>query len=165
MQDTRFIVQLLFRPVAGQPLHQWWYRRRAFRQINYLKKEKEQLWGSRTPTSQERKRADAIEQKIGQPLFNTAIRVLVIGAGDSTPSRIKEVAGAFNPFNHPVTGQGFRFTVTQSLRERRIQGFLEAIHRRDLHTYTLPFHLSTAELAGMLALPDREQQNLVRATP
>jgi hypothetical protein len=133
--------------------------------MNYLRKEKESLWGSHGPTSKERARADAIENKMGETQFRAAIRVLIVGAGERTPARMKEIAGAFNAFEHPETGQGFTFSIAKSLREHRIQAFVEAMHRRDLAAYTLPFRLSTPEIAGVAALPDREQQNLVRATP
>jgi len=165
MQDTRFVIQLLFKPVADEPLREWWRRNRAYRRVTYLRKNKEGLLSSRQPTPQERQQADAVEQKVGATRYTAAVRVLVVGAGDHTPSRVKEVAGAFNAFDHPTTGQGFRFTVVDSLRARRVQGFAEAVHRRDLSGYALPFQVSAPELAGMVALPDRDQQNITTAQP
>ena len=165
MRDTRFVIQILFQPNGGRPLRRWWWRRRGYQQRNYLKKEKEKLWGTITPTNRERAQARAIDDKIGNARFHTSIRYAIIGAGDHTPSRVKEIAGSFNVFESPVTGQYLNANTVRSLRQKRIIGFANAIANREFGRWSHRFHTSEAELAGLVSLPDRNQHNIKRAEP
>lgn len=165
MQNTRFVIQILFQPNAGQPLRRWWWRRRGYQQRNYLKKEKENIWGSVQPTRRERDQARAIDDKVGNARFHTSIRFTIIGAGEYTPSRVKELAGAFNVFESPVTGQYLNANTVRSLRQKRVLGFANAIANRSFSRWNLRFHTTEAELAGLLALPSIDQPNLRRTQP
>lgn len=49
MQRTRFLVQILAQPIAGQPVRKWAHGKLARKQMDYLQKEKEKLWGRRSP--------------------------------------------------------------------------------------------------------------------
>lgn len=155
MRDTRVVIQLLFRPVAGRSIRDWWWRRRAFQRRNYLKKEKEKLWGSRQPTPRERTQADQVERKAGLPRFHTAIRILVIGAGEYTPSRLKEIAGGFNIHEDLDSGQYFDAVTLTPLLESRLTGFADAVATRAFPDWALTFRTSIEELAALVTLPSR----------
>lgn len=165
MQDAGIIIQILFKPLAGQPIRNWLWYRRAHQQHDHLRKEKEKIWGSRQPRTTERGRADAIDEKILDNHFHTAIRLLVIGAGDYTQSRVKEIASGFNIYRNPATGQDLRTVPVRSIREQRIVQFARMVALRRFGGWSRRFKLSFEELAGLVALPDRDQQNLVTAAP
>mgnify|MGYP000427530157 CR=1 FL=1 len=160
MQDTRFVIQILFQPVIGQPLRSWYRTRRTYQHIGYLRKQKERLWGSREPTPRERQQADAIEQKAGSRRFHTSIRLLVIGAEDYTQSRVKEVAGAFNVFESQATGQYLNTATIRSPLHTRFQRFAAAITDRRFGRWHHRFQATVPELAALASLPNHTQENL-----
>ncbi|RJX51905.1 hypothetical protein [Halonotius pteroides] len=165
MRDTKFIVQILFQPVIGRPLRRWYWRRRAYQRIGYLRKEKEKLWGSRNPTPREKRQADAIEDKAGTNRFHTSIRFLVIGADEYTQSRVKELSGGYNIFENPDTGQYLDTVTVKSLRENQILGFAETVANREFGSWSHRFQTSVPELAALLSLPSTEQENITQAEP
>lgn len=163
--DTRVVVQVLFQPVIGRPVRSWWWTRRAYQRVGYLRKEKDHRWYSRPATPRERKQADAIEQKAGTPRFRTSIRLLVLGGGEYTPSRIKELAGAFNVFENSDTGQYLDTSTVTAVRRARILNFAKTVRNRRFAGWSLAFQASLDELAALVSLPDRTQQNIQYATP
>jgi len=160
MQDTTVIIQVLFQPVAGRPLHNWWRTRRTYHRIGYLRKEKEKLWNNRPPTPREKKQADAIERKAGTTCFHTSIRFLVIGAGEYTPSRVKELSGAFNTYENPDTGQYLNAVTLRTPFTSRLIRYASAVKAREFNGYHRRFQASIPELAGLVSIPDRSQENL-----
>ena len=165
MQDTKFIIQILFQPVIGHSLKNWWWRKSAYRHRNYLNKEKEQFWGTTKPTPREKKQAREIDNKTGETRFKTTLRLLTINAGQHTPSRLKELAGAFNTYENPETGQYFDLITINRLREKRILNFAETIAQRQFGNWIHGFQLSTKELAALLTLPQPQQNNIQPAHP
>jgi len=165
MQDTQVIIQFLLRPWAGNPLRQWWYKRRAYKQIGYLKKEKEHLWGGRSATKREARQANRIEEKVSQPLWWTSIRIVVIGAGEHTQSRIRELSAGFRPVEDPVTDQYLAAESITPLRATRILGFAQAVADRRFGRWSRRFRLMDRETGALCAVPDREQGNLSWAAP
>jgi len=165
MQDTKFVIQILFQPVAGNPVKRWWWRRRAYQRLGYLRKEKEKLWHSRPATNREKQQANAIERKAGTTRFYTSIRILVIGASEYTKSRVKELAGGFNVFENPDTGQYLNTVTITSVRSNRITRFCRAIADRDFQAWSRRFQLSAEELGGLITLPSRRQENIIEAEP
>jgi hypothetical protein len=160
MKDTKFVVQVLFRSVAGKPLRRWWHRHSAHSRIDRLRSEKEQLIGSRKPTSSEKKRGRLIDEKVNRPSFKTEIRVAVIGAGEHTPSRVHELSGAFNSYGHAESGQSLSASVEESIRAPPLIRFGEAIADRRFQESHRRFRVTPKELAGLVALPDRIQKNI-----
>jgi hypothetical protein len=165
MQDTQFLIQILFQPVIGKPLRRWYWRRRAYQRIGYLRKEKEKLWGSRNATPREKRQADAIEDKAGTNRFHTSIRFLVIGADEHTRSRVKELSGGFNTFENPDTGQYLNTKTIKTLRESRILDFAEAVAERRFKGWGRTFQTSTRELAALVSLPNTPQENIRFSNP
>lgn len=165
MQDTRFVIQCVFQPVTGQPLRQWWWTRRAYKQLSYLRKEKEGLWGGRSATPREKRQATRIEAKAGNPLLWCSLRVLVIGAGEYTGSRLREIAGAFNVFEDPETSQYLGAESVTPLRRTDMLRFYRAAKAREYRSWSRKFRVSTDELAGLVSLPSTRMQNLEQAAP
>jgi hypothetical protein len=165
MQDTRFVVQVLFKPVVGERVQRWLWKNHAYKQIQYLKKEKEQLWGSRSPTKREKQQADAIEAKAGNSRFHTTIRFAVIDADEYTKSRVKELAGAYNTYENPETGQYLDTVTVEALREKRILDFLQAIANRRYAGWGRKFQASLNELAAFVSLPSVNRENIQFAEP
>jgi len=165
MQNTKIIIQILFQPVIGEPLRTWWWRKTAYQHRNYLNKEKEKLWGSIKPTSREKKQAREIDDKAGSSRYKTSLRILIIGAEEYTPSRLKEIAGGYNIYEHPGTGQYFDIVTVKKLQRQRILSFANAVAHRTFSGWTQGFHLSSKELAALLSLPDRTQANIIPAKP
>lgn len=161
MQDTRIIIQVLFKPVVGHPVKHRWWTRNTYQRIGYLRKEKTGTlpWHDRPPTPREKRQADAIEHKAGTSKFHTTIRFLVIGAGEHTPSRVKEVSGGFNIFENPDTGQYLDTYTVKNLRQSKIVEYAETIAQRQLEGTPL-FRTSVPELATLVSIPDRQQQNI-----
>lgn len=163
MQDTKFVVQILFRSVAGKPIRRWWYRHSAHSQIDRLRSEKEQLIGRRKPTKTEKQQGRLIDGKINKPLFEAEIRIAVIGAGEHTANRVHELSGAFNRYSHSESGQGLTASVAESIRPSPLVWFGEAIANRRFQEGHRRFRVSAEELAGLVALPDRIQNNITYA--
>jgi hypothetical protein len=149
---TRIVIQILFQPVIGQPFHRKWWRRNAYQDARYLRKDK-----NRSASSRERNLADLIEAKASNNRFHTAIRIVVIGAEDYTASRVKEVSAGFNLFETGETGQFFKVDTLNTFRESRILRFCQAVADRKM---TGEFQLSVPELAALTAIPDRKQSNI-----
>jgi hypothetical protein len=160
MQNTQFVIQILFQPVVGRPVRSWWWTRRAYQRIGYLRKEKEKLWGSRSATPREKQQANAVEAKAGSPRFNVSIRFLVVNGGEYTRSRVKELSGAFNVFEDPETGQYLNATTVQTLRQRSLLRFVDAVEQRDFNGWSHRFQATADELAGLVSIPDIDQQNI-----
>jgi len=165
MRGTRVVIQILFQPAIGKPLRTNYWTRRAYQRIGFLRKEKEKLWGSRPATPREKRQADAIEDKAGNNRFHTSIRFAVIGAGEHTKSRVKEISGAFNVYENPETGQYFNTTTVQPLRENRLVGFANSIADRQFDSWTSPFQTTVEELAALTAVPSTQQKNIHYASP
>ena len=159
-QNTRYLIQILFQPVAGHSLKQWLWRKRAYHHRNYLKKEKEALWRTVQPTKRERKQAQEIDDKAGEPRYRTSIRFLIINAADHTPSRIKELAGAYNTFENPETGQYLDAVTITRLRRNPILRFAETVAQRRFSGWTRSFQTTAKELAALLSMPDKQQENI-----
>lgn len=165
MRNTRFVIQVVFQPIAGQPLRSWWWRRRAYQRLDYLNKETEQLWGSRNATRRQRGQAHAIEGKVANAAYRVGVRVLVLGAGEYTPARVKEVAAAFAAYRNPETDQYLASRTLRSLRRTGLASFVRAVASRRFGGWSYRFRCTPAELAGLTAVPTRTQQNLRRNTP
>lgn len=167
MRDTRFVVQVLFQPIAGHPIRRWRWNRRAYKQVGYLKKEKPQtIPGHERPaTEQEKNQADQIEQKARNTRFKASIRILVIGAGDNTRSRVKELSGAFGVFEDELSNQYLDTYTVKSVFPSRIFHFADAVRRRAMDSWTMPFHVSPSELAALVSIPDRKQKNIRYSKP
>jgi len=161
MQDTRIIIQVLFKPVVGHPVKHRWWTRNTYQRIGYLRKEKTRSlpWHDRPPTPREKRQADAIEHKAGTSKFHTTIRFLVIGASEYTPSRVKEISGGFNIFENPETGQYLDTLTVKNIRESKIVDYADIVAQRE-HSGTPSFQASIPELAALVSLPDRKQQNI-----
>lgn len=165
MTDAKIIVQIVFQPVSGEPIRERWRKRRGYQTVGFLRKEKDTLWGSRSATPRERRQADAVERKLGTRRYWVSIRFLVVNGGEFTPSRLKELAGGFNVFENGDTGQYLDLRTLRSIRRKHFLKFLNAVKRRRFNGYSLKFQASVDELAALLAIPDRSQQNLRRAEP
>jgi len=165
MQNTRFVIQVLFQPVIGNPVKNWWRTRRTYQHIGFLRKEKEKLWGGRPPTPREKQQANAIEDKAGTRRFHTTIRILIIGAKDYTPRRVKETAGGFNIFESPDTGQYLNTSTIRSPLHSRIYSFAKTVNNRRFGAWHRSFQASIPELAALISLPDRNQRNIHNTQP
>jgi hypothetical protein len=165
MQNTRVVVQLLFTPIVGQPVRNWWWKTWAYKRRNYLKKEKEKLWGNRTPTKREKTQAREIDRKAGTGRFKTAIRFLFSGSGEYTASRVKELAGAFNVYENADTDQYLNAVTVRSLRRSQILRFAQAVADRQYRGWSRSFRTTPDELAALVSIPDRNQQNIRTAQP
>jgi hypothetical protein len=159
MRDSRILIQILFKPVAGHPVKKRRWHSEATRESTTLRSEKVGVlpWNDRDATPREKNQARRIDEKAGSPRFNVAIRILVVGAGDYTTSRIKEVSGGLNIFGDTDTGQSFQTRTVRSLRETPIRKTVTQIRDR---TFSHSFQLSLQELAALISIPDRDQQNL-----
>lgn len=165
MQDTRFIIQILFQPVNGNPVRNWWWRKQAYHHRNYLTKEKERFWGSITPTRREKQQAHSIDQKTANSRYHVTIRFLLIGAQEYTPSRIKELAGSFNQFENPGTGQYLDAITITPFRRKPLLSYASAIAERQFQQWTRKFRATPQELAALVSIPDRLQNNIQYADP
>jgi len=164
MRDTEFVLQLLFRPIAGHPLRRRLRIRRSYKQVGFLKKEDDTLWGSRPPTKRERKQADLVEQKAANTRYYVSIRFLAIGAKEYTLSRLKELVGPFNRFESSESGQYLDLNTVRSISGWNIHRFANAVADRRFGPAGA-FHATPTELAALVTLPDRTQENLQTAQP
>lgn len=165
MRDTRFMIQILFKANVGRQPRRWWWNKGAYRHRNYLRKEKENLWGTISPTPRENHQAKQIEDKAGQLRYTTSIRILVMGSGDYTKSRLKEVAAGFNVFERADSSQYLNIETVQTLWEDRINHFADAIRRREFGSWSRGFQTTEDELAGLVSLPESRQDNISTAAP
>lgn len=160
LPQSRFVIQILFKPVAGQPIRRWYRNKRTYQEIGYLRKQKEQLWNSRPPTPREKNQANQIEDKAGTFQFKACIRFIFTDAGDYTRSTAKELAGAFNTFEDSSTGQYLDAVTVEPFRRSTYFDFLKAVADRRFAGWSRSFQLSIPELAGLVSLPDRQQKNI-----
>jgi len=165
MPQGRFVIQLLFRPIVGRPVREWWWKRRAYKTVGYLRKEKEGLWNSRSATPRERSQADAVERKAATPRFATSLRVAVIGADDLTPSYVNEISGGYNVFDSLETDQYLAPSIVRSLRAKRVLGYAQSVSDRRFSQWSNRFDVSVEELGGLVSLPSHRQRNLATAHP
>jgi hypothetical protein len=165
MTDSKIVIQIVFQPVSSEPVRERLRKHRSYQTVGFLRKEKESLWSSRSPTPRERKQADAVERKMGTRRYWVSIRFLVLNAGKFTPSRVKELAAGFNSFENGDTGQYLDIHTLRSARRKHFIKFLNAVKRRKFNGYSLKFQASVEELAALLSIPDRSQQNLRMAEP
>ena len=93
------------------------------------------------------------------------IRFAVIGAKEYTPSRVKEIAGAFNKLENKVSGQYFDMDTIRGLRQKWFLEFFQAIRDREFGGYSLRFQATVDELAALISIPDRTQDNIRTAQP
>jgi len=160
------VIQILFQPVAGRPVREWLWRRKAFKRVGWLKKEKHAVvpWHQRPATKAERQQADAVEQKARNPQFHVSIRFLFVGTPEElVRSRVKEVGGAFNVFESQTTNQYLDTYTMTTFSPDNIAQFAAAVATRRFDTYTVPFRAGIPELAGLVAVPARSQSNLTHA--
>lgn len=165
MQNTDVVIQILFQPVIGRPVKRRWWRKKAYRQIGFLKKEKEKLWGRRAPTQREKRQANKIEDKAGSNRFYTSIRFAVIGAGEYTASRVKELVGAFNVYENPETGQYLNLETVKTLREKSLFSFCNTVANREYGKWGYSFQTTVDELSGLVSIPSRQQDNIQFSQP
>jgi len=163
MKNTRLVVQIIWQPIAGKSLKQWWRRRRSYQTAGFLRKEKEKLWGSRSATPRERRQADMVERKAGTRGFQVSIRLAVIAGGEYTASRVKELSGPFNTYESSESGQYLNASTVKGRRQKHLLGLNKAIADREFGGYSHRFNASTRELAGLVTVPSRHQQNLKTA--
>jgi len=159
MRDSRIAIQVLFKPWAGQPVEKRLWHREARRESRNLRSEKVGMlpWTDRDATPREKQQARQIDEKAGSTRFSVSIRILVIGAGEYTVSRMKEVSGGFNIFANPETGQGFQTHTVRSIRDKTIIKSIKQFRDRKLNQL---FQISMPELAALVSIPDYEQQNI-----
>jgi hypothetical protein len=162
MRNTGIAIQIVFKPVTGQPLEKRVWHREAARESRNLRSDKVGVlpWTDREATPRERQQARRIDSKAGSPRYRVSIRVLILGAGEYTASRVKEVSGGFNVFASSETGQGFRTETVHGFRNKPIINLVEQFRDRRLNR---PFQLTTPELAPLVSIPDREQENIETA--
>lgn len=165
MGDTRFVIQLLFRPMGGRSVKRLMWKKSGYRRRNYLEKEKEGMWETIQPTRRERRQAAAVDDKVSEARFTVTIRILVIGAGEYTRSRLKEISGGFNAFEDDDTGQYLNIETVTPLRKRRLISFADTVRRRRFRAWSRSFHATPSEMAGLLSLPDTRQNNIQYAAP
>lgn len=94
-----------------------------------------------------------------------SIRVLVIGAGKFTASRVKELSGGFNIFADTPTGQSFRTVMCRAVRKPKLQRFPEAVWDREFGDWDRPFQISVDELPALISIPALDQENIRTAPP
>ncbi len=165
MQNTDFVIQILFKPIADKTLRNWWWRKKAVKQRNYLKKEKQKIWGSTQPTRREKQQAHNINQKIGNARYWTSIRFLIINGKEYTPSRVKELAGGFNRLENPETNQYFNTVTFQPFLKNRLLNYAKTVRDREFGGWSRKFRATQAELASLVTLPDSNQSNITHSTP
>lgn len=166
MPDSRIIIQILFQPAARKSLGDRHWARRAQKEAKYLRGMRDGiLVAGHDATPREREQANMIEAKVSGSRFNTAVRILVIGAGDATLSRVKEVSGGFNLFEDLTTGQFLETQYLRTLRDSRLQGFADAVRHRSFDGWARPFQTSAEELAALVSIPDHKQENITTAQP
>lgn len=161
MRDTSIVIQILFKPMAGHPVGKRLRHREASKESRNLRSEKVGLlpWNDRDANPRERDQARKIDEKAGNPRFKVSVRILVVGAEEYTASRVKEISSGFNIFAGSDTGQSFTTTTVRSLRKSPI---LKAVKAARDRRFSHSFQLSTQELAGLVSIPDREQENLIK---
>ena len=165
MQRTGILIQVLFKPVAGQPVRRWVWRKKAYRRRNYLRRNKASVTDTRNSTPREKSQADLVEEKAGSTRFHTAIRFLITGAEDYTVSRVKELSGGFNRFESSVTGQYLNTTTFQNFRRKPFLKYAASVRDRQFDSWNLKFQSSLPELAALLSVPSINQSNIRFAKP
>lgn len=167
MPDSRILVQVVFQPVARRSIANWWWTRQARRTAQALRRDRaaQQAPPQRPATPRERTQATRVEAKAASARFTTGIRILIVGAGEATLSRVKEVTGGFNVFEDPATGQYLKTRYLRTVRTSRLLRFAAAVRDRAFRGWALPFQTSPPELAALVSLPDLDQENITTAQP
>jgi hypothetical protein len=165
MQRTKIVIQILAQPIAGHPIHRWWWKRTAYKKVGKLRKEKHLVWHDRPPTPREKKQSKLVEQKAANIRYKVSIRFVIINAGEHTQSRVKEVGGPFNRLESDTTGQYFDIATVWSPLKHRLIDYGEAVANRRFNNWHRSFRLTEKELAALVTLPDRSQDNLTPAQP
>ena len=91
-------------------------------------------------TGRQRQQAEQIAAKTGQPLWRCSIRILVIGAGQYTQTRVQELTAGFNRFENPDSGQSMRTVPVRHIRKRNVYGLAKAVADRLFRKYGGCFH-------------------------
>lgn len=163
------VIQVLFQPIAGRPVREWLWKRKAFRRVGWLRKEKHAVTPGRNrpATPIEKRQSEAVEGKARNPQFRVGIRFVFTGTPpDLLRSRVKELAGAFNVFESAETNQYLDAHTVSAWNEDGIINFAEAVaYRHGFDRYVLSFRAGIPELAGLVAVPSIKQDNIRRAKP
>jgi hypothetical protein len=162
------VIQVLFRPVAGRPVRRWWWKRRAFKRVGWLKKEKHAVASirERPATRIEKQQARLVESKARSPQFDVGVRCLFVGTReDLVRSRVKELGSAFNVYESSVSNQYLDTYTVSAFSEDTIREFAAAVAHRLFDTQLFRFRLGIPELAGLVAVPTINQDNLRTASP
>lgn len=165
MRDTRMVLQVLAQPVAGHPVREWWWNRRAGKERTYLRKEKEHLWGNRRATTRERDKAKQLDAKRSGTHWRCSIRLLAIGAGEHTTSRVGEVGSTFAVYENAETSQALHAVPVRALREKRLRGFVRAVGQRRFGQWSRRFRATHGELGGLMAVPSSDHEHITTASP
>lgn len=165
--QSKFIIQVLFRPIAGRSLKRLRWIRRAHKHISYLKKTKPDIhpWHNIEPEKREKRQASSIKEKADKTRYKASIRILILNSGKHVKSHLKEIAGGFNIYESDLTGQYLDLVTIKTLFQNKILNFAEAVRKRSFQNYTVPFYLTPKELAGLVALPNNRHENISYAEP
>lgn len=164
MPDTRVVVQILCQPIAGRSLAMRRWQRQARRRATALRQQRKTGDQTRTPSPVDRETARAIDEKLASRRFWTAIRLVIIGAGDATRARLTELKGAFNRYEVASPRQDFDANPLRSVRGKRFRTFGRAVAHLTFDE-SLRFQATTDEVGALMAVPTRDQRNLESATP
>ena len=165
LPQSKFIIQILFQPVAGQPVRKWIRRKRVGQKIRFLRDDKHTALSSRSATPREKNQANEIDDKAGSPQYRTSIRFVFTDAGEWTRSRVKELGGAFNIYSNADTEQYLKHVTADPFRRKELLRFFRAVADREFRGWSRSFRSSAQELAALVALPSRKQENLVNSHP
>ncbi|QIB75395.1 hypothetical protein G3I44_14490 [Halogeometricum borinquense] len=165
MQDTSFVIQIVARPVATDAVRSWYRSRRTGMHITYLNKEKEQLWGRRSPTPLERRKAQAVETKMRAPLWQASIRCITVSypTNEALPARFYESVAGFSRMENDQTGQFLRPKPVQTWREASLYGFAQAVADRQFNGWSRWWYATSPELGALLTPPNIRQDNISAA--
>lgn len=164
LRGTKFVVQVIWKPsIVGRPFRRYWWRKKGYRRVGFLRREKHRVTYQREATPRERRQADAIEDKLGSRRYRVAIRFLVIGS-EHVMGRVKELSQAFSTFENQETGQFFDTTTVKSWRRRHIVRFAEIVWQRQFGRSST-FQLSRSELSSLVGVPSLDQANIRETLP
>jgi hypothetical protein len=90
---------------------------------------------------------------------------MVIPKGDAINQILQKLASSFNRFENPETGQYLDAVTIQILRRKTLLNYAGAVTNRRFAGWTRKFRTSTEELAGLVSLPDRNQENISYSQP
>lgn len=163
LPQIRVVVQIVFQPAPKGTIKNRLWSRKASGEARYLRKEGRETGSS--PTQRERQMAQDIDEKVGSSRFNTAVRVLIIGGGEATLSYVKEITGGFNIFENSRTGTYLKTSYLRSRKESSFVKFAKAVRDAEFNGWGTPFQATDEELAALVTLPSRDQENIRTAEP